>query len=136
MGAPGAVNYAQRLGISGNIIVQEIGWDEDADTTISEDIEDAIGQPLLDEDTYELCDVVLLWFRSDDGDLVDSLVDAGRNLSEGGKIWLLTPDPRTPGGVQPGEISESAQLAGFVATKSDRLGQWQGACLTSASVRK
>ncbi|MGV0447717.1 DUF3052 domain-containing protein [Corynebacterium sanguinis] len=136
MGAPGAVSYAEQLGISGDVIVQEIGWDEDADTTISEDIEDAIGQPLLDEDTDELCDVVLLWFRASDGDLVDSLVDAARNLTTGGKIWLLTPAPRTPGGVQPGEVSESAQLAGLVQTKSDRFGDWQGACLTGASITK
>ena len=136
MGAPGAVSYAERFGINGDVIVQEIGWDEDADTSISEDIEDAIGQPLLDEDTDELCDVVLLWFRSDDGDLVDSLVDAARNLSEGGRIWLLTPSPSAPGGVQPGEISESAQLAGLVPTKSDRFGQWQGACLSSGTVKK
>ncbi|QPK82749.1 DUF3052 domain-containing protein [Corynebacterium qintianiae] len=136
MSAPGAVNYAERLGIGGDVIVQEIGWDEDADTTISEDIEDAIGQPLLDEDTDELCDVVLLWFRSDDGDLVDSLVDAARNLSEGGRIWLMTPAPRTPGGVQPADIAESAQLAGLVQTKSDRFGGWQGACLSGTSAKK
>lgn len=136
MGAPGAGNYAQRLGIEGDVIVQEIGWDEDADTTISEDIEDAIGQPLLDEDTDELCDVVLLWFRHEDGDLVDSLVDASRNLGENGRIWLLTPAPSAPGGVQPGEISESAQLAGLAPTTSDRFGQWQGACLTATSAKK
>ncbi|AWB84419.1 DUF3052 domain-containing protein [Corynebacterium liangguodongii] len=136
MGTPSALSYAQRLGISGDVVVQEIGWDEDAETAISEDIEDAIGCPLLDEDATELCDVVLLWFRSDDGDLVDALVDASRNLSDGGKIWLMTPSPHAPGGVQPGEVSESAKLAGFVPTKVDRLGSWQGACLTSTSVKK
>lgn len=136
MGTPGAVSYAEQLGIKGDVIVQEIGWDEDADSAISEAIEDAIGKHLLDEDTDELCDVVLLWFRSDDGDLVDSLVDASRNLSDCGRIWLLTPAPNTPGGVQPGEISEAAQLAGFVQTKADRLGQWQSACLTGASAKK
>lgn len=136
MGAAGVESYADRLGIRRDSIVQEIGWDEDADSTISEAIEDAIGQPLLDEDSDELCDVVLLWFRSDDGDLVDSLVDAGRNLGEGGRIWLLTPSATMPDSVHPGDISESAQLAGLVQTKADRLGQWQGSCLTGAGAKK
>ena len=70
---------AARLGVSHGI-VQEVGWDEDCDSTLSEAIEDAIGSELLDEDSYEICDIVLLWWRSDDGDLVDGLVDAVRPL--------------------------------------------------------
>ncbi|WKD57288.1 hypothetical protein CAPI_03640 [Corynebacterium capitovis DSM 44611] len=136
MGAAGADNYVGRLGIDSDAVVQEIGWDEDADSTISESIEDAIGQPLLDEDTDELCDIVLLWYRSSDGDLVDSLVDAGRNLCDGGRIWLLTPPTSAPGAVAPGEISESAQLAGLVQTRADKVGTWQGSCLTGAGSKK
>ncbi|WIM67042.1 DUF3052 domain-containing protein [Corynebacterium breve] len=129
MGATGVEDYAKQLGIEGDHIVQELGWDEDADSSISEAIEDAIGDSLLDEDTDELCDVVLLWYRAEDGDLVDSLMDAARNLDEEGRIWLLTPAANKPGSVNPGEISESAQLAGLVQTKADRIGTWQGSCL-------
>ncbi|WP_019193164.1 DUF3052 domain-containing protein [Corynebacterium timonense] len=136
VGAAGVDSYVDRLGIRRDSIVQEIGWDEDADSTISEAIEDVIGQPLLDEDTDELCDVVLLWFRTDDGDLVDALMDAGRNLGDGGRIWLLTPSATKPDAVHPGDISESAQLAGLVQTRADRLGEWQGSCLTAAGTKK
>ena len=136
MGAAGVDNYADLMELREGSIIQELGWDEDADSSISEAIEDALGQPLLDEDADELCDVILLWFRPDDGDLVDSLVDAGRNLSDGGRIWLLTPSATAPNAVNPGEISESAQLAGFVQTKANRFGDWQGACLTSANIKK
>ena len=39
---------AARLGVSHGLIVQEVGWDEDCDSTLSEAIEDAIGSELLD----------------------------------------------------------------------------------------
>ena len=74
----GVQDYAKTLGIKAGHTVQEVGWDDDCDSAISEAVEDAIGADLLDEDSYELCDVVLLWWRDDDGDLVDELVDAVR----------------------------------------------------------
>lgn len=131
MSSTGVDTYATRLGVGPDDVVQEIGWDDDADSSLSEAIEDAIGAELLDEDSAEPCDTVLLWFREGDGDLVDELVDASRNLGGHGRIWLMTPRADKPGGIHPGEISESAQLAGFVQTKADRFGEWQGSCLTA-----
>ncbi|QMV84940.1 DUF3052 domain-containing protein [Corynebacterium hindlerae] len=125
----GAQDYAQLLGIEAGQIVQEVGWDEDCDSTISEAVEDRIGEELLDEDTDEICDVVLLWWREEDGDLVDGLVDSIRPLSENGRIWLLTPGAGKPGHLVAGEIAESAKLAGLVQTRATRVGQWQGSCL-------
>ncbi|MDO4928249.1 MAG: DUF3052 domain-containing protein [Corynebacterium sp.] len=127
-----AADLVGRLGFKQGLTVQEVGWDEDADSSISEAIEDIIDAELLDEDTDEPCDAVLLWWHSDDGDLVDALVDAIRPLTEGGCIWLLTPGTGKRGALDPGEISESAQLAGLVQTKAERLGEWQGSCLVSA----
>lgn len=131
MSATGVDTYASRLGVNPGDIVQEIGWDEDADSSISEAIEDAIGAELLDEDTLEPCDTILLWFRDGDGDLVDDLVDVARSLGPGGRVWLMTPAAGSAGGVPPSEIAESAQLAGFIQTKADRFGDWQGSCLTA-----
>ena len=131
-----AQEYAQILGIEPDMVVQEVGWDEDSDSAISEAVEDVIGEELLDEDTDELCDVVLLWWREEDGDLVDGLVDSLRPLGEGGRIWLLTPGAGKPGFIAPGEISESAQLAGLVQTTATRLGAWQGSCLQSSGPQK
>lgn len=124
-----ALAYAAHLGLQEGMAIQELGWDEDSDTTLSEAIEDIIGDELLDEDTDEIVDVVLLWWREDDGDLVDALVDAVRPLSETGRVWLLTPGAGKPGALEPGVIPESAQLAGMVQTKASRLGAWQGSCL-------
>ena len=62
------LNYAQRLGIHQDQIVQEMGWDEDTDDDIRADVEDACGSELLDEDADDVIDVVLLWWRDGDGD--------------------------------------------------------------------
>ena len=84
-------DWADLLNVESDSLIQEIGWDEDCDDSISEALEDAIGDALLDIDTDEVVDVVLLWWRDEDGDLVDGLVDATRSLGEDGRIWLLTP---------------------------------------------
>ena len=86
-----APNYALRLGIQKDQVVQELGWDEDTDDDIRADIEDACGGELLDEDADEVIDVVLLWWRDVDGDLVDRLMDAITPLADDGVIWVVTP---------------------------------------------
>lgn len=127
---------ASKLGITEGQIALELGWDEDCDSSISESIEDVLGEDFLDEETDELCDVVLLWWRAEDGDLVDGLVDATRPLGDSGRIWLMTPGAGKPGNLAPGDISESAQLAGLVQTKAERLGEWQGSCLVARGYTK
>lgn len=129
-------DWAELMDVTAGQIVQELGWDEDADSGISESLEDVIGTQLLDDETDEIVDIVLLWWRSDDGDLVDGMVDATRNLGDAGRIWLLTPGTGTAGTVAPGEIAESAQVAGLVLTRSTRLGDWQGACLVARGARR
>jgi len=129
-------DWAAVLNISSDDVVQELGWDEDCDSSISEGVEDALGEALLDYDTDEVVDVALLWWRAEDGDLVDGLVDATRNLSDDGRIWLLTPAPGKAGALEPADVAESAQLAGMVQTKSDRFGDWQGACLVNRGYKK
>ena len=122
-------NYAQRLGIHKEQIVQELGWDEDCDDDIRLVIEDACGSELLDEDVDDVIDVVLLWWRDGDGDLVDRLMDAIAPLAEDGVIWVLTPKTGQPGHVQPAEIAESAPTAGLMQTSSANLGNWSGSRL-------
>lgn len=132
----GIRGWADVLCVTETDIIQELGWDEDADSSISEALEDAIDDALLDADTDEVVDMVLLWFREEDGDLVDGLVDATRSLADDGRIWLMTPAAGTPGTIEAGVIAESAQLAGLVQTKSARLDAWQGACLVNAGMKR
>ena len=122
-------NYAQRLGIDPDQVVQELGWDEDTDDDIRADVEEACGSEMLDEDADEVIDVVLLWWRDGDGDLVDRLMDAIAPLAEDGVIWVLTPKTGQPGHVLPAEIAESAPTAGLMQTSSANLGGWIGSRL-------
>jgi hypothetical protein len=117
-------NYARLLGIQQDQVVQELGWDEDTDDDIRFGIEDASGSDLLDEDADEVVDVVLMWWRDGDGDLVDALMDAITPLAEDGVIWVVTPKTGKPGHVQPAEIAESAPTAGLMQTSSANLGDW------------
>lgn len=122
-------SYAQKLGITKDMAVQERGWDDDTDDDIRADIEEVIGDELLDEDSHDVVDVVLLWWRDEDGDLVDALMDAIGPLAEEGTVWVLTPKTGQSGHVDPTEIAESAPTAGLTQTSTVNLGSWTGSRL-------
>ena len=69
-------------------------------------------------EALEAVDSVLLWWRDEDGDLVDGLVDALPDLSDAGHIWLLTPKVGRPGYVDPADIAEGAITAGLALANS------------------
>ena len=98
------------------MVVQELGWDEDADEGLRMEIEDRLEADLVDEDYGNVVDCVLLWWREDDGDLVDALVDALTDLVGGGVIWLLTPKVGRPGAVDAADVAEAAPVAGLSTT--------------------
>ena len=105
---------AERLGIKPGQVVQEIGYDDDCDEQLRDAITKVDGVELVDEDYDDVVDVVLLWWRDGDGDLVDALVDALTPLADGGYIWLLTPKAGRAGHVEPSDIGEAAPTAGPV----------------------
>lgn len=112
---PGAEGPAGvgRLGFAAEQIVQEFGWAEDVDDDFRFAVEDVIGSDLEDEDYTGETDAVLLWWRSDDGDLTDALVDLVVVLGEAGFVLALTPKDRGGGAVDPAEIDEAATTAGL-----------------------
>lgn len=123
---------AARMGFKPGTIVQELGYDDDVDQEFRDEVESLIGEELLDEDSDEVVDVVLLWFRDGDGDLVDDLVDAIAPLADEGFIWLLTPRRGRPGYVEPSDIAEAAPIAGLSQTSMATVGTgWSGAKLAS-----
>ena len=107
---------AERLGLKAGMVIQELGWDDDADDDLRVAIEDAIDADLVDGDYGNVVDAVLLWWRDGDGDLVDALVDSLTDLVGGGAIWLLTPKVGRPGAVDPTEVAEAAPIAGLSQT--------------------
>ncbi|MEU2558329.1 DUF3052 domain-containing protein [Streptomyces longispororuber] len=123
-------NLAVRLGFQPDMVVQEIGYDDDVDQELREAIEQATGTELVDEEYDDVADAVVLWFREDDGDLTDALVDAIAYMEEGGSILLLTPKTGRDGYVEPSDIGEAATTAGLSQTKSINAGKdWNGSRL-------
>ena len=120
-------DLAGKLGIEPGMIVQELGWDSDVDEEVRSAVEDRCGEDLLDEDAQEVVDVVLLWWRDGDGDLVDTLVDARTPLTDTGVVWVLTPKTGTDGHVEPSDIAEAAPTAGLSQTSNISLSEaWVG----------
>lgn len=111
-------NPAHRLGFEPGQVVQELGYDEDVDQDLREGVEELIGTELVDEDYDDVADGVILWFRDEDGDLTDALVDALEYLADGGIIWLLTPKTGRDGHVEASEIADAAKTAGLAQTSS------------------
>lgn len=135
--AQGERGLAERLGLKPGQVVQEIGWDEDSDQELRESIEDLTGNEMLDEESDDVVDVVLLWWRDGDGDLFDALTNALRALAEGGQIWLLTPKAGRDGHVEPSDIGEDATTAGLSQTSSiSAAPDWSGTRLVAPKGRR
>jgi hypothetical protein len=116
--AAGESDLAARFGFEPGQVVQEFGYDDDVDHDVRDAIEALTGNELADEDADEVVDGVILWWREDDGDLVDAMVDTLGALAEGAPIWLLTPKSGRPGHVPPPDVEEAAPTAGLHVTRS------------------
>ncbi len=130
--AEGERTLATRLGLRAGQAIQEIGYDDDCDDDLRAAVEQLTGTALVGDDYDDVVDAVLLWWREDDGDLVDALVDALISLADGGVIWLLTPKAGRIGHVEPSDIGEAAPTAGLSATSSTAAARdWSGTRLVS-----
>lgn len=123
---------AEVLGFTTGQLVQEIGYDDDVDLELRDAMEDLIGAELEDEDCQEIVDAVVLWWREEDGDLTDALVDSLTTLDAGAPIWLLSPKAGRDGHVSPAEVQEAAETAGLRVLSSMSLAKdWTGTRLAS-----
>jgi hypothetical protein len=128
---------ASRLGLEEGQTVQEIGYDDDVDEALRTGIEAVIAGELVDEDFDEVVDVVLMWWREDDGDLVDALMDSLSLLADHGVVWLLTPKPGRDGHVEAEDISDAAPTAGLQQTSTVSAGaNWQGTRLVAPRAKR
>jgi hypothetical protein len=116
-GAGQSRGLGPKLGLTEGMIVQELGWDSDVDEDVRVMIEDAVDGELVEE-AVEAVDLVLLWWRDGDGDLVDGLVDALPDLSDSGFIWLMTPKVGRAGYVDAADLAEAAITAGLALTNT------------------
>ena len=122
---PGSSDRASSMGLGPGAVVQELGWDSDVDEEFRDELIDALGEDFVYE-AVEAVDVVLLWWRAEDGDLGDGLVDALTDLGSRGHIWLLTPKVGRAGYVDPTDLSEAALTAGLaLANPASVAPDWQ-----------
>ena len=112
-------------------------WDDDVDPVIRVGIEQVVGSELVDEDFEDVVDVVLMWWRDEDGDLVDGLVDAIAPLADHGVIWLMTPKPGRDGHIEAEDIADAAPTAGLQQTSTISAGSnWQGTRLVAPRAKR
>lgn len=113
------------MGLTRGQVVQELGWDEDVDESLRALVMEAVEGELVFE-PLEAVDAVLLWWRDEDGDVADGLMDALRDLSSAGLVWLLTPKVGRPGYVDPADIAEGAVTAGLALANIAKVSaDWQ-----------
>lgn len=117
-------SWAGRVGFAEGQVVLEIGWDEDVDDALREDIEQVIGSPLEEDQVDGVVDSVLLWWRDGDGDLIDDCVDAVTMLADKGFLVVMVPKAGHPDHVEAAEIEEAAKTVGLKASSTAKAGEW------------
>lgn len=116
--APDADSVVARFGLTAGDTVGEMGYDDDVDQDLRDAVEQVTGSELVEEGVDEVVDAMLLWWREEDGDITDAMVDGLTLLADDGVIWLLTPKTGREGYVEPSEVAEAARTAGLAQTTS------------------
>ena len=126
-----------RMGFAAGELILEVGYGPDCDDVLRSEIVAITGTQLLEGETTEVVDAVILWWRDGDGDLVDELMDALTYLTETGPIWVLTPKLGRAGHVESSDIQDAAPIAGLSQTSTIALAQdWAGTRLVARKVGK
>jgi Protein of unknown function (DUF3052) len=110
--AEGWANSAAMQGLRLGQAILEVGYRDDIDHELRKGIA-AVGLFIGGEyrpQGVNIPDIVLLWFRDQDGDLEYALNDAIYRLERGGEIWLMTPKAGRDGYVEPEEINSAAEV--------------------------
>jgi hypothetical protein len=125
------------MGFVAGELILEVGYGPDCDDILRSEISQITGTTLIDGQTTEVVDAVLLWWREGDGDLVDELMDALTYLTETGPIWVLTPKLGRDGHVDSSEIQDAAPIAGLSQTSTLSLAKdWTGTRLVARKAAK
>ena len=126
-----------RMGFAAGELILEVGYGPDSDDVLRSEISKITGTELIDGQTTEVVDAVILWWREGDGDLVDELMDALTYLTETGPIWVLTPKLGRDGHVDSSEIQDAAPIAGLSQTSTLALAKdWAGTRLVARKAGK
>ncbi len=132
-----AQSMAKKMGFEPGFLLLESGYSSDCDEALRQEIIGVTGNAFATDDSKEVVDGVVLWWREGDADLVDSLVDVLAYLTENGPIWVLTPKAGRPNHVEPSDIQDAAPTAGLSQTSSFPVAQdWSGTKLVARKSSK
>jgi hypothetical protein len=106
------------MGLKPGELVLELGGGSDSDQSLRAKISEITGTQLIENQTEEVVDAVIIWWREGDGELEDELVDALTYLSEAGSIWVLSPKAGRDGHVEPSDIQDAAPNVGLSQTST------------------
>ncbi len=130
-------SMASRMGFESGFLILESGLGADCDEELRLDITQVTGNEFIGGGVQEVVDAVLLWWREDDGDLVDALVDVLAYLTDGGPIWVLTPKVGRRNHVEPSDIQDAAPTAGLSQTSTLSVApNWSATRLVARKVGK
>ena len=125
------------MGFAAGELILEVGYGPDCDDVLRSEISKITGTQLIDSETTEVVDAVILWWREGDGDLVDELMDALTYLTETGPILVLSPKLGRDGHVDSSEIQDAAPIAGLSQTSTLALAKdWAGTRLVARKAGK
>ena len=125
------------MGFAAGELILEVGYGPDCDDVLRSEISKITGTQLIDSETTEVVDAVILWWREGDGDLVDELMDALTYPAETGPIWVLSPKLGRDGHVDSSEIQDAAPIAGLSKTSTLALAKdWAGTRLVARKAGK
>ena len=112
---PAPIAGVQQLGLTEGMVVEELGWDDDADEDFRQAVMEVIDSDLLEE-SPDAVDAIILWLRQDDGDVMELLIDSLTDLSSEGLLWVMTPRIGRPGHVSHSDLAEGVVAAGLSLT--------------------
>ena len=87
--ALGPTAVVEKLGFKKDQLILEVGQADDCDNLLRDEIQKITQTNLIAEEAQEVVDAVILWWREDDGDLIDELVDAQAYLKKDRFGYLL-----------------------------------------------
>jgi hypothetical protein len=126
-----------RLGFQPGQVVQEFNYADNSDQELREAVEEFTGGDLVDEEYDGVADAAIMWFRDEDGDLADALVDATGTIVDGAPICLVTPRAGRDGYIEPSVMQEAVMTAGLQQAGSTDAGKdWTGLRLAAPQSKR
>ncbi|NHU49659.1 DUF3052 family protein [Rhodococcus sp. A14] len=124
-------HHARELSLAFGMVVQELGWGVDVDEEFRRIASGVAGTRPVGENHRGRVDVVPLWWRTGDGNLVGALRGVTPHAADGTVPLAVDPETGSAGAPATREIDEAADHIGFHGVTPIELRRWIGVRLTA-----